>query len=297
MPDAFVVESVRKLSRKQLRSHINELLGSLETASPEQRDLISYKADFYIRELDRRRDIWSWVSTRDLVLEVIVIGLIGWEISLSYRADKQQSQNFKDQQAVLTAMQKSTKDTADQLALLKRTTEQMSTSVERNAKAAEASSATAAKSLVISERAYVSTATTVSELKVGEKFKVTNAILNSGRTPAIEFIAHSWSGFAANGVSEEEAFAAISKNAVIDEKTSSKGILGPGQSSEQSVESRLPLSDLELNFIKNGTVKWYVYVEITYDDTFGRHHKTQTCNRYDPDRKTVILCRALNKAD
>jgi len=297
MLESFRIESVRKLSRKQLRIEIDELLSSLESATPEERELISYKADIYVRELDRKRDYWSWVSTRDLILEVIVIALIGWEIWLSYRAESQQARNFTDQQAVLTAMQKSTKDTAEQLALLKSTTEEMKQGVERNATAAEASSATAAKSLVVSERAYVTVSLLSSEPKEGEKIKSTISVINSGKTPAINLRVRSLQGTTGKEVAVEDAYKQAVSAVAFDDKTSSKGILGPAQTSQQVTEAARPLSGPEFTAINDGSLVWYVFVELRYDDTLGRHHTTLSCSRYLPERKTSVLCNSLNKAD
>ena len=297
MADSFQIESVRKLTRKQLRSKINALLASLETATPEERELISYKADIYIHELDRKRDYWSLVSTRDLLLEVIVIALIGWEIWLSIGADRQQAENFGKQQAVLTAMQQSTKDTANQLALLKSTTEEMNRGVERNAKAAEASSKTAAKSLVVSERAYVSAGSVATEPKIGEKFKVTNAFMNSGKTPAIELSLTAFFGITGSAVGPEASYREALAAVTLNDKMSSRTILGPGQSSSFTIESTQPMSDLQMLQINSGLTIAYAFVEIHYDDTFGRHHTTFSCSRYEPERKILVLCRTMNKAD
>ena len=297
MADSFQIESVRKLSRKQLRAKINELLASLETATPEERELISYKADIYIHELDRKRDYWSFVSTRDLLLEIAVILLIWKEITLSIGADRQQAENFKKQQAVLTAMQQSTQDTAAQLKLLKSTTEDMNRGVERNAQAAEASSKTAAKSLVVSERAYVSAGSVATEPKIGEKFKVTNTFMNSGKTPAIELSMTGFFGITRSAVGPEESYREALAAVTLNDKVSSRTIIGPGQSSSQTIESKEPMSDLEMLQINSGLSIAYAFLEVKYTDTFGRHHTTFSCSRYEPERKIMVACRTMNKAD
>lgn len=261
-----------------------------EETKKHARDWLTESAD--VREFRDR-----WVSGRDLFLEIVVIILIGWEISLSISGEHQQARNFDDQQKVLTAMQQSTKDTAAQLALLKSTTEEMSKGVERNAKAAEASSATAAKSLVISERAYVSAIPTPSELKAGEKFKITNTFLNSGKTPAISFITKSWFGYSQKGTSVEDAYKQAIHEVVFDESVLSKSVLGPGQPSQQFVESGVPLTEADIASTTNGTIIWYIFIELSYNDTFSRPHVARTCNRYDPDSKKMLYCRVLNTTD
>ena len=254
------------------------------------RDWLTEASD--VREFKER-----WVSGRDLVLEIVVIALIGWEIALSIRADTNQATNFSAQQNVLTDMQKSTKDTADQLALLKSTTEEMNRGVERNAEAAEASSKTAAKSLVVSERAYLTITSVSTEPKAGEKLRVTNSLVNSGKTPAIEVKAKAWIATTGKEMAVEDAYKRVVAGVALDDKMSSNQILGPTQTSQQIVESAMPLSNEDFTAINNGSLVWYVFVELRYDDTFGPHHTALACNRYYPERKTLVLCSTLNKAD
>jgi hypothetical protein len=111
-PSPVTVEEIRKLSKKALRVRANGQLALVDTADADSRDLHIHKADLFVRELERRRDYWSWVSLRDLILEIIVIDLIGWEIVLSYRGDQQQSTNFTEQQRVLGRMDASASKTA-----------------------------------------------------------------------------------------------------------------------------------------------------------------------------------------
>jgi len=117
-PSPVTVEELRKLSKKALRVRANEQLALVDTANADSRDLHIHNADLFVRELERRRDYWSWVSLRDLILEIIVIGLIGWEIGLSYQQEKQQSANFSDQQRVLGTMDTSASKTATAMTTL-----------------------------------------------------------------------------------------------------------------------------------------------------------------------------------
>jgi hypothetical protein len=112
------VEQIRRLKKKELRIRANEQLALVDTASADDRELHIHKADLFVRELERRRDYWSWVSWRDLVLEIIVICLIGWEIRLSYQQDTQQSKNFTAQQGVLGTMDTSASKTASAMTTL-----------------------------------------------------------------------------------------------------------------------------------------------------------------------------------
>ena len=103
------LEELERLSRTQLRAKANEAFHSAEEEGP------GYlaQAEFYVRELQHRRD--SWVSIRDFVLEIIVIGLIGWEIHMGYRAERLQSQNFEKEEKVFTNLEANSATTANTL--------------------------------------------------------------------------------------------------------------------------------------------------------------------------------------
>src|SRR5713101_4763017 len=135
-----------------------------------------------------------WIPLRDLILEIAVIGLIGWEIVVGYQQERRQSDNFKTQQDILKNLNDSSKATAETLISLKQTTDlelaamKESTGLsERNAKASEASAVTSAKALHMSERAYLGITIALSApFKAGEKQNFRATILNSGRTTAVE---------------------------------------------------------------------------------------------------------------
>jgi len=86
------------------------------------------EAQFYMRELEHRRD--SFTSIRDLILELIVIALIGWEIHMSYRGEGMESQNFEKEQAIFTSLQASSAATAGTLIALEETSKQMNEAVQ-----------------------------------------------------------------------------------------------------------------------------------------------------------------------
>ncbi|HXZ11439.1 MAG TPA: hypothetical protein VEG64_03515 [Candidatus Sulfotelmatobacter sp.] len=123
------VEQLDKLSRKELRSKANQCFGMADASGPVDRPGHLAEAEFYMRELAQRRD--SWVSIRDLVLEVVVIILIGWEIWLSYRAEGMQKDNFKTEQQVFEHLEESSRATADSLVAVKGTMEGMNTALQR----------------------------------------------------------------------------------------------------------------------------------------------------------------------
>jgi hypothetical protein len=262
-----------------------------------QEDTRDHARDWLTEASDVREYKERWVSGRDLILEIVVIALIGWEIHIGYKQESQQAKNFSDQQTVLTNLQTSSQATATTLTALKNTTEIMSKNVERNAQAAESSSETAAKSLVVSERAYVTTASSSAEPKANEKLKITSTCTNSGKTPAIHVRGRSWMGAVGKEETAAEAYTQIAALAGSDETTLSHMMLGPSQSTQQTLESRNEMPEAEVNSINRGDLALYVFVEVRYEDTFGRHHTTLSCNRYSPERKTLVLCNALNKAD
>lgn len=122
------LEELEKLKKKDLRSRINECFKAAEETGSDSNALYT-KAEFYMRELEHRRD--SFVSGRDLLLEVIVIAMIGWEILMGYRQEHNQSTDFTKEQAILQHLESSSQSTADTLSALKGTTETMSGAIQK----------------------------------------------------------------------------------------------------------------------------------------------------------------------
>jgi hypothetical protein len=123
------VEALEKLSKEELRKKANAYFAQLATCGHEQEPAVLAKAQFYLRQLEHRWD--SWISTRDLILEIIVILLIGGEIYMGIRQERQQQSNFKAEQGVLTNMLVSSQKTADTLTDLQATTKVMSDSLQK----------------------------------------------------------------------------------------------------------------------------------------------------------------------
>jgi len=107
------VELVEGLSRKQLRAKANKCFWLADTRGALERPGHITEAQFYMSELDRRHD--SWISLRDFVLEIIVIFLIGGEIIMAYKQEKEQTQEFNAQQVVLQNLEKSSEATLNTL--------------------------------------------------------------------------------------------------------------------------------------------------------------------------------------
>ncbi len=242
-----------------------------------------------------------WIPLRDLILEIAVIGLIGWEIYLGYHQELQQSKNFDKQQTVLKNLNDSSKATADTLASLKQTTDlelaamKESTGLsERSAKASEASALTSAKALHISERAYLGVTIALSApFKAGEKQNFRATILNSGRTTAVEVKTKSGAAAVEKGTTEEAARTYAYSGSSSDVFTS-KSIIAAGQQIEQTVEAKNPLTDQQVSYIANGASKVYAFVSVEYRDMFDHLHHTEVCSFYDPITKLMFICGTLN---
>jgi hypothetical protein len=121
----MLLNEIEKLTKKQLRQRVDAAFELAEQKGP------GYlaEAQFYMRELEHRRD--SFTSIRDLVLEIVVIALIGWEIHMSYRGERLESQNFEKEQAVFANLQTSSAATAGTLTALEETSKQMNEAVQK----------------------------------------------------------------------------------------------------------------------------------------------------------------------
>lgn len=259
------------------------------------RDWLTERAD--IREWRER-----WVSGRDLLLEIVVIVLIGWELVVARRQDTNQASNFTKQQEVLQHLADSSRDTASTLGSLKDITDKMNGNivilqgpVERNAAAAEATSATATRSMHASERAYITCDYSPSLPKADEKWNVTVTMTNSGSTVAVELISVSGVALAPKGTSEEDVRKQIFSGALKSPPSST--ILGGGQHAVQNVEVFAALSNMAVDAINDGRTVAYVFTDLTYKDIFDRQHRNQQCGYYIPSTKAIAGCAKLNKAD
>jgi hypothetical protein len=122
------VEEVEKLSKKELRARANACFAQAEVPGYERGPLL-FEAQFYMRELEHRAD--SRVSIRDLILEIVVIALIGWEIHMGYRQSADQATEFGQQQKIFQNLETSSQATADTMTALKSTTENMNGALQK----------------------------------------------------------------------------------------------------------------------------------------------------------------------
>jgi hypothetical protein len=125
----MTLEEAEKLSKKALKRKVNESLALAETRGVEERPGHVADAEFYMRILEDRRD--TRVSRRDLILEIVVIFLIGWEIYMSYRAERFQSQSFEKEEKVFTNLEANSAATAKTLVTVEGTMETMNASLRK----------------------------------------------------------------------------------------------------------------------------------------------------------------------
>lgn len=251
-----------------------------------------------------------WISFRDLLLEIIVIILIGWEIRISLRGDQHQEAGFKQQQQVLKNLQDSSKATADTLTALKQTTETMrdtsgqqldamkksGTQSERSANAAEESKKIAARTLDVSQRAYVSGMLELaSPPKAGEKLHVKAVLTNTGLTPALEVTSLIRMPIFPTAQTLESVHEVAAVGPV--NGTRSTTTLAHGQSLQQSVESEVEVSESDVTEINEGRIRVYVFIFSAYRDSFDHSHKVELCVYYDPKFKQLMNCDKYNTAD
>jgi hypothetical protein len=290
------VEALEKLSKKELRKRANDYFAQLATCGHEQEPAVLAKAQFYLRQLEHRWD--SRISTRDLILEIIVILLIGGEIYMGIRQEGHQRANFNDQQGVLKNMLTSSQKTADTLTALKSTTEVMNEAVKRSAAATEANAVTSAQTLHMSERAYLAaTVSMPTPPKAGDKIHVIVSIANAGKGLAIDVVTGSRLVIVPKDTTPENALAFAISTMPAPQSAASKTPIVAGQQTQQILDSPRPLTEDEVKNIENQNNVIYTFVDATYKDLFGRAHRFQLCSFYYPPTKQTASCSTLNKAD
>jgi hypothetical protein len=278
---------------------------------------VKHAARWLTERADSRERRDQWISTRDFILEIVVIALIGWEIRLGYQQARlqsqefgKQSQEFDKQQQILTNLEKSSTATANTLVSLQRTTELMNTTLqmqldaarksvaqtERGAKASEASATTASQTLRVSERAYVYLISSLlKKPSAGERVQLSILIGNSGRTPAIELSAISRAVIISSSASLQEA-RDIAFTAA-PETMESVSTLPSGQTQQLQTESKLPLAQSEVDQVVEGKLLIYVFATASYKDILNQPHQTEICGFYNAKQNAFLNCHKHNKSD
>jgi hypothetical protein len=122
------VEEFETLKKKQLREKANECFNRIEGAGHEQTPALLLEAQFYLREIDRRGE--SWIAWRDLVLELVIIGLIGWEILEGNKQAEILRQMSASAEATATATKDVNASARDQATELKTLTKEETKSLD-----------------------------------------------------------------------------------------------------------------------------------------------------------------------
>jgi cytoskeletal protein RodZ len=256
----------------------------------------------------------QWISGRDLILDLVIIVLIGWEIRMSYRQERLQSQDFEKQQQVLTNLQSSSAATANTLIALQRTAELTNTTLqeqldavrrseaqaERSAKAGETSASTASQALHVSERAYVHMRAHLTKSPAaGETPQISISIFNSGRTPAVQLTPNS-RAIIHSGPPTPDLAVELARTTAFAGPSSmwqSVATLAAGQTEEVPITMPRALTQAEFDELIQGKAWLYIFAIASYKDVFQQVHNTEICSIYYPALKFLGDCHEHNKSD
>ena len=119
---AMTLEEFEKASEKDLRNLVNECFTKAETAGGLDKPNHHREAEFYMSEIERRKQ--GRANTLNFWMELIVIALILGEAVIAYWEGNKQAE-------VLTALQNSFAATAATLTSLQGTTEAMNAAIQR----------------------------------------------------------------------------------------------------------------------------------------------------------------------
>jgi len=167
--------------------------------------------------------------------------------------------------------------------------------VERSAKASEASAATSARGLHISERAYLATEIVLTPPKVGEKLHFVSTIINAGKTTATDVRVRFDYVWLSQAVSEQTAYEAAL--ATQKDPFTSTTILAAGQRAEQVLDSPEPADEEFVKKLSANEISIYAFLRVWYRDLFNHEHHIVLCSKFDPGLKRMVNCSTLSKAD
>jgi hypothetical protein len=102
-------EEFENAKEKDLRRKANECFEKLENSGSHEKPALLIEAQFYMDEIERRKQ--DTIARRDLILELVVIALIGLELYFGITGGNQQL-------CVLQKLDKSTGETATALRTL-----------------------------------------------------------------------------------------------------------------------------------------------------------------------------------
>lgn len=129
----MTLDELEHATTEDLRQHVVECFNRYHESAPAGIENL-WEAQFYMQEIDRRH--YSWISLRDLVLEIVGVALIGSAIFLAWQQGKNQGALMKSQAGVLQKLSDSAAvsvtnqaATSRTLTALESTTEAMNTAV------------------------------------------------------------------------------------------------------------------------------------------------------------------------
>ncbi|MGA2428584.1 MAG: hypothetical protein ABSH13_08780 [Candidatus Acidiferrum sp.] len=143
--------------------------------------------------------------------------------------------------------------------------------------------------LKIDQRAWVGVMTAdPPDLRPKSDFSVRVHVINSGHTPALNFS----SEIVLHSLRKEETFEPVYGAGI---ENPSRGVIQPNEIIFlQSIQT--PLTQLQIDWIKNGNFILYVYGRMSYDDIFNVTHHTTFCKEV-LSESLVRDCGTYNMAD
>jgi hypothetical protein len=147
------------------------------------------------------------------------------------------------------------------------------------------------KSFQLEQRAWVGVEGINGDIQLNKPYSILVAFRNSGKTPAKQVSLH----MQFNPVRKGEAL-----KFTYSEPISSQGFVPPNgtfTSSEISPTRGVPLGESEMELIKSGKLRAYLYGTVTYEDIFNRSHWMRFCYFIGIDAKSYTACDGHNDAD
>lgn len=142
----------------------------------------------------------------------------------------------------------------------------------------------------LDQRAWVNVGRTIrpSEIKAGvsQVESIGMEFINSGKTQALDVN----TVIAAQTLLTNIPFSPLYKGEARDSRTN----LRPGVPFSVKVPN-VTLRQEQIDAIRNGTLIFYVYGEISYEDIFANHHCTKFCLSFSPDLKGTGFCGVYNE--
>ena len=109
------------------------------------------------------------------------------------------------------------------------------------------------------------------EFKIGKETEITVSFANSGHTPA-----HNMNGFVYGLYWDKPNFGTSCLQSDKDEEVSTT-ILGPQSVNSQTMYTERKLTATDIELVKQGALRYYIWGYIYYNDIWGQRHFTEYC--------------------